>query len=204
MISCYEDETIIIEENNNELLHSTSTLTVLMRSVMAHDTTKDFVVTKSNCFSINFPYQLKVNGEIRSINHVQDIENISVEDELEHVFPLDVSFVNYEFSRVNSLSEFEALQQKCESEDLTYHKNNCAAFVYPIQVAVYDSNRQRFRTETFEHDLDGFTFIQNLSNGELFSINYPADIITHREHHFTIEGNNSLETHFKISSETCN
>jgi hypothetical protein len=201
---CFKDETIIIDENNDELLHSSSELTFLMREVMAHDTTKDFLVTKSNCFTINFPYQLKVDGEVRSINHLVDIEGLTEDHDIEYLFPIEVSFVNYTSNIVHSIEEFEHLQQKCTEENLDYHKNNCATFIYPIEVAVYDSNRQRFRTETIAHDFDGFQFIESLQVGELYSINYPTDIITHNENHFTIQNNTLLETHFKISSRTCN
>lgn len=204
MLSCYNDETIIIDENSDELLHGTSYLTLLMRDVMANDTTKDFTITNSNCFTFNLPYSLKIDGEIRTITQLSDIEDITEDHQIEYVFPLEVSFVNYTSLVVNFIEEFNELQQKCIDDNLDYHKNTCATFIYPIELEIYDTNRQRFRTEKITHDFEGFDFIRKLRVEELYSITYPTEIITQQENQFSITTNDLLETHFKISFNTCN
>lgn len=203
LVSCYDDDVIIIDENNERLLHAESELTILMKSVVAHDTTKDFVVTHSNCFTINLPYEIKVDGELRQINHYDDLEDITLEHSIIYVFPLEISFVNYESIVVNNQTELNLLNEKCDNEGLNYHKNTCAEFIYPIEIATYNTLSQRFDTVTLEHDYDGFVFIDNLSPNDLFSINYPTEIIISGNNHFSIEDNSNLALHFRTSSATC-
>ena len=61
--SCQKEEMVIIDENNNETLTSTSPLTGLITRVSQNPTAIDNVLDNSSCFKVKLPVTVIVNGQ---------------------------------------------------------------------------------------------------------------------------------------------
>lgn len=202
-ISCYDNETIIIEEEDNNALRFDDELTNLMKSVTSHDASFDDFIDQSHCFSINFPYQIVIEEEIFTIQNKDDLISFTEEQNIEVVFPIQVSLHTFEVKQVESIAQFNNLKQSCNEGSLNASHIPCADFIYPLKIASYNSNSRRFDELEFNSDVEAFTFLNNLDTSSVFEIKYPANIFMFHQNHFSIETNFSMNAHFAIANNTC-
>lgn len=203
--SCFENETILIDENEENNLRMDDELTSLMKSVSSHNAYYDDFIDDCYCFSINYPYQIKISEELHTINSDEDLYQFSntPNEEIELVFPVSVSLTNFENHTIKVKSEYEELKAQCEAGLLYDEHIDCAEFVYPMRIAGYNAQSRRFELNTFNHDQDLFTYLARLDNNSLYRIVYPTNIFMFHQEYFNIESNFGLETHFKIAHNTC-
>ena len=202
--SCYDNETIIIDESEEANLRVNDELTTLMKSVTSHDASFDDFIDGAHCFSINFPYDVVVDDEVIHINSNTDIIELSeLDDEIKIVFPISISLTNFEKHNITSNSELEELRQMC-ADGLFYDDHiSCADFIFPLKMAIYDTNSRRFNQLELNSNKEAFLFLNNLDQHSIYQIVYPANIFMFHQEHFSIENNFSLTTHFKIAHNTC-
>jgi len=204
MTSCYENETVIIDESEESNLRFDDELTTLMKSVTSHDASFDDFIDGSHCFSLKYPYQVVIQEELLDIQSDDDLQNLNnTESEIEIVFPVAINLVNFENHTVFTQTEFETLKQMCE-DGLMYEDNiNCADFIYPMELAIYNTQTRRFDKVIFNSNKNTFSFLNRLDSNSIFEVVYPANILMFQEEHFSIDNNFSLTTHFKIALSTC-
>ncbi|GGE07530.1 hypothetical protein [Psychroflexus salis] len=204
LTSCFENETVLINEENEENLYIDDDLTSLMKSVTSHKAYYDDFIDDSHCFSINFPYEIIINNEAHEINTYDDLDEYSdVDYEIELVYPLSISLTNFEIHNINNETELNSLKLQC-NEGILYDEHiECAEFVYPIKLTTYNTQSRRFDLIEINNDKDTFSFLNELDNYSIFRLVYPANIYMFQQEYFSIENNFSLETHFKIAHNTC-
>ncbi|GGE27693.1 hypothetical protein GCM10010832_05520 [Psychroflexus planctonicus] len=202
--SCYENETIVVEENEEANLRFDDDLTNLMKSVTSHDASYDDFIDDSHCFSINYPYKIQVGNEIRNIENEEDLEHLNNYDvEIEIIFPISISLINFEKHSISSEDELESVKQMC-NDGMFYEEHiNCADFIFPLTLAIYNTNSRRFNQVVLSSNKETFTFLDSLDQDSVFKVVYPANILMYEQEYFSIEDNFSLNTHFKIAHSTC-
>lgn len=202
--ACYENETIIIDENEEDNLRATDELTNLMKSVTSHNSSFDDHIDNSHCFSIAFPYKIIVNEDVITINSVEDVQNLD-EDETDFqiVYPISINLTNFEVHNISTNNELNELKQMCDDGWLYGEHIDCADFVYPLTLATYNTERRRFDKVELYSNKETFQFLDELDSDSIFEIVYPANIFMFQENYFSIENNFSLNTHFKIAHNSC-
>lgn len=202
--SCYDNEIIIIDESEENNLRVDDDLTTLMKSVTSHNASFDDLIDNCHCFSVNFPYQVIVEQQVIDINTEEDLNIfVNVDDEIEFVYPISISLTNFEVHNISSSIELNQLKEMCY-DGLFYEDHiDCANFIYPLRLAVYDPKSRRFDKIELNSNKETFLFLDGLDNDAVFEIEYPTNIFMFHQHYFRIESNFSLTTHFKIAHNTC-
>ncbi len=193
IISCQEEQLLIVEEQPDEALTIDEQLRDLVVSVAAHDGSFDDVVDNSSCFSIDFPYVCTYNGHEYPMNSRQSLEPWNKGDVLIPVFPVTITFANHLKAEVPDAETYKNLIALCASGDLFDEIINCVDLVYPISISTYDKVSSNFETLTLNHDKQTFETIVDFNENILVSVNYPIQIELENEVVLTIYSNDMLK-----------
>jgi hypothetical protein len=191
--ACQKEEFTVVEGQEEASFLADGQLTGLIQSVAAHDGSFDDIVDQSPCFSINFPYQVTFKGTVYTINSVADLSIFKEGDVVEPVFPIEISFANYQKDRIASSQAFTEYIQKCEDGLMYNDRITCVDFVYPIDVSVYDPVNSDFDLISFQHDKQTFTTIDDMDRIMIASIRFPIQLITDNGTRMEIAGNEDLK-----------
>lgn len=203
LFSCQKEELTVIDNQDETSFIEDTELVRLIMSVASHDGSFDNKVDKADCFSINFPYTIYLNGESHSVNSINDLLIIEEHDEVLPIFPIDITFANYIEATITTNEAFNELISKCDDGTLYNDKNTCQDFLYPIYVAVFNPDSNDFETISFDHDKDTFTTIVDFTSNTLAAIQYPIQIELIEGAVITVNNNANLKVLLSEQSTTC-
>ncbi len=194
LFACQEEEFTVVESKEDAIgVDEDRQLTSLMKLVSSHDGSFDNVVDDSDCFSINYPYMCSYNGELYTVNSVEDLAPFNMYDELIPEFPITMTLANYIEVEVPNLNAFETLISQCQNGQLFNERITCIDFVYPISVAIYNTETTNFDTLIFNHDRDTFTSLDLINENTVASVNYPVKMTTNTGLILTFNSNEELK-----------
>lgn len=199
-MGCYNDDGSVIETPHTS--HRASELTGIIKSITAHDGSFDDHIDNSSCYSLIFPYLLNVNGQQVEVYSIEDLEHISVDDDVDIIFPVQTIFFNYEVKTVHNLISYNLLNQTC-MRDFTIRINNCIHFEYPITVKIYNDFTRNFYTSSITNDKEMYLHFDNLHANDLFEIDYPVSILNHNNSSTIIHSNQDFTSLYFTSLEAC-
>lgn len=171
ILSCQKEELILNDGSEEEVLPKA--LSEMVMKVVIHDGSYDDVVDGGNCFSIDIPYAIELNGEEKIISSRNDYASIQTSDQISIKFPIMVTTYNHKSKVVKSESELLALASICLADD---EDIECVDFVYPFTFNVFDEARNRFKTVEVFHDRQIYEFMTSLDEKTIVAINYPIDL----------------------------
>lgn len=171
---CYNDDSEV-SMSSLEAAHKSSHMTSLIKSATFHQASFDDVIDGSSCFSLDFPYKVKVNLDVITIRSREDLLHLSEKDIVQIQYPVDLLFYNYTTHQVNSPSEFQNLQVQCDN---TFRELSslCVSFNYPIIVKDFNDINSSFDTHRFSSNKDFFLYLEHLHDSDMFEIQYPVII----------------------------
>ncbi len=199
MFGCYDDDLVIIEDEDINL-HNESELTHLLRGISSHNTVYDQLLDGSLCFSIEFPYQLKQdNGNIINVKNKEELSNFIANNnqEFDFLYPLNIKTADYESHKINHKRQHKELLEKCNQGEFFKDHIDCASLIYPIQLAVSDTQKLRFEKIEFNNSEELFNYLNNITSDIRFKIEYPLDLIILEDKHLESYNNLELETIIK-------
>ena len=186
MLSCYEDDAPLVEDENT--LHHSSDLSSKLQSITSHNASFDDVVDNAFCFSLVFPYELTVNDQLRVFNWAQDLSYLREEDTIEIVFPASIVFSDYTIQEVNSTSELNALANQCDDfQSITMF--NCYSINFPLTLKDYNDVNSSFQTHHFFNNKAIFLYLENLHDSDVYEIDYPITLLTKNSREIVINNN---------------
>ena len=123
--SCRTEEIELIQAPQEQVLEANSAVATLMQRIATNDGSNDNIIDNSNCFSIQLPVTVIVNGIeliINSESGFVDIEAIFDEfdddvDNLQIIFPITVILTDFSEIVINNISDFNALSSTCNGEN---------------------------------------------------------------------------------------
>lgn len=185
LTSCREEESVLIEGPQNETLKANSAVASLLSRTAMKDGSDDNIVDQANCFSIDFPYTVVVNGMELVVTSEEDLDTVEDifdefdddDDTLMIEFPVTIVLSDFSEVQINSMDEFEAFADDCEGENEFDDDIECLDLDYPITAAIYNSNNELIDTITIEDDKDLYFFIENLDEDDIVSIQFPITIV---------------------------
>lgn len=201
LLGCYSDDELVVESANTS--HRSSEITSIIKSMSAHYGAFDDAVDATSCFSINFPYQLLLNQQPTSITSMQDLESIVADDEIQIVYPVQITFFNYEEHHIANSSALLLAKQNCDM-DFNIRIFNCLQFAYPIQIKKYNDLTSNFDTYQLQNNKEVFLHFDNLHNNDLYEIDYPISVENINGQILQINSNAELTSAYFSSLETCN
>ena len=146
--SCQKEETTVIEPEEEETLTPNSNLVNLMTSITSHDGSVDDVLDNANCFSVNLPVTVNVNGVSVTIDTLEDLEILEGilnefdddDDVLEFLFPITIMFNDYSEIVIENEIELNTFVDGCfnQNDDVI----ECIDFQYPIEFSIFNTDFQ--------------------------------------------------------------
>jgi len=201
LVSCYDDDSIVIVSDNTA--HISAKLTNSMKSIALHDASFDDIIDNSSCFSLEFPYQVVVNAELKTINSKADLETLHENDEIEIVYPVSAVLFNYDKHQITSISGYEAVANACE-QNFNLSPHRCLDFEYPVTIKMYNQVGSSFQSMNMDHDQDLYTFLDNLHETDIYEIDYPIILNDHTTGTSkSISSNADFDTIFSNTPENC-
>lgn len=198
-ISCYNDDSEIIESSN--AANKSSELTTMIKSMSSHKASFDDHIDKSSCFSLVFPYQLKINSVTTTINSIEDISDLGLDDDIKIVYPVTAVFFDYAQHEMTSLIEHNSMIAFCE-KDFDVEPNSCMDFQYPITLKSFNEINGNFETSHLNSDKELFLFLDNLNDTDIYEIVYP--IVIHDSNLNSHRINSNLEFEAVVNSKPVN
>lgn len=200
-MGCYEDDSQILESENTS--HRSSELTTFIKSISLHNAAYDDVVDGSTCFSIVFPYQLSVNGTIKTISSIEELDDLHSDDNIEIVYPVSAVFYNYDRHQMASDSDMTIVKETCES-DFNLDSNACLDFQFPLTVKMYNRVGNDFHTIQLNSNEDIYTHFDNIHDTDVYEIEYPILLSdTHLNTTIYVNSNSEFESIFHNTLEDC-
>jgi len=203
LCACQKESLTVKETPEETSFLKDAQLVTLMQSVASHDGRFDNAVDKADCFSIDFPYRILLNGASHEINAINDLLIIDPSDTVSPVFPINITFANYVGTTVSSEENLQILIDRCLQGILYNDRITCVDFVYPVYVAVFDLGSSDFETISFDHDKDTFLTLTEFASDALASIHFPVQMITSEENIITISSNKMLKNFIEANEALC-
>ncbi len=200
LAGCYSEDSEIVQSERTS--HRTSELSLILRSLSAHEASFDNVIDNTSCFSIDFPYQINLNSESTTIAGLEDLANITQEDDIELIFPINTTFFNYESQEVLSQTEFNLIKNSC-NRDFNIILNLCYRLQYPVTFKEYNNLTESFETFHLHSDEEVFVHIQNLHDNDVYELEYPLILKDHNNASTFINSNDELFRLIGESSSDC-
>lgn len=193
-LSCQKEELTIIDEQEEVSFLEDGQLTNLIKSVASHDGSYDDLVDRSPCFSIDFPYQVIVNGKGYAINSISDLAILNKGDDIMPVFPIEITFANYIEADVPNVEVFQEFIDRCADGSMYNDRITCIDFAYPIDISVFDPVNSDFGIISFEHDKQTFTGVEEMDPLMIASIRFPILLVLDNGTRIQIADNQDLKS----------
>ena len=209
--SCRTEESEIINPSIEETLEANSTIAGLMSRVSLSDGSLDNIIDSANCFTVNLPVTVIVNGIEVTVNTEADyelIEDILDEsdddtDTVEIVFPITVTLADYTEVTLNSIEEFLALAITCPDEDEDDDDIECLDFVYPITATIFNPVTEELETIVIENDEQMYAFLEMIEDSDVVTVEFPISVILADGTTVVIEDLEELEAVIEEAEDSC-
>ncbi|RAJ17051.1 hypothetical protein [Olleya aquimaris] len=209
--SCRTEDMEIINPPEEETLVVNSTVANLMQRTASNDGSNDNIIDNSNCFNIQLPVTVFVNGLEIIVDSESDFETIEdIFDEMEDdedtitiQFPITIILADYTEVVINNLDEFEDFSDDCNGENEYDDDIECIDFQYPITVSVYNTNNQLIETITINNDNQLYNFIDEIDEDDIINIQFPITVILSDNTTIVINNLSELESTINNYEDDC-
>jgi len=168
-------------ENPNTNSVNSTTTNSLKRTSMYDGSFDDFL-DGASCSSILLPVTAKVNGVQVSVLSEADYQQvISIlgqynddQDTVALQFPLKVKLSNYTEVTVSSQTEYNAILAACTAAEVSGQSAISSVNIsFPITISTFDLSFKQTGSVVIASEQQLFAYMSNLSNTELYAVNYP-------------------------------
>ena len=209
--SCRTEEIELIQAPQEQVLEANSAVATLMQRIATNDGSNDNIIDNSNCFSIQLPVTVIVNGIeliINSESGFVDIEAIFDEfdddvDNLQIIFPITVILTDFSEIVINNISDFNALSSTCNGENESDDDIECIDFQYPITASIFNSNNEIIDSVTFNNDNDLYDFLDDIDENDIINIDFPITVILSDGTTLDINNLDELESTINTFQDDC-
>lgn len=185
MTSCRTEDDLSIDPPTESTLQANSVLASQIQNVTMNDGSVDNIVYNANCFTIQLPITVTINGVELTITEVNDydaLEDILDEfddddDNIDIDFPVTIILADYTEIEVNSLDQLDDLADDCNDENEIDDDIECLDFVYPITASVFNTNNEVIAAYTFTNDNNFYEFIDDIDEDDLVGFEFPLSIV---------------------------
>ncbi|MEX2350137.1 MAG: hypothetical protein WD554_04605, partial [Flavobacteriaceae bacterium] len=115
-MSCQKEESEFINETPDETLTASSVLAKLLLNTSQNSGSIDDFIDGTSCSSIQFPYQVIVNGQTLTLENEEDVLALSnTGASVTLVFPVTVVFEDFSTQVVNDQQALNTLGEICDT-----------------------------------------------------------------------------------------
>ncbi len=204
---CQQEESIVQQAPAG--LTASSALGTLLSRVSQNPTAMDNILDNSSCFGVNLPVTVLANGQQLTITDdsgyqaVAEIfaQSASDEDTVEFIYPITVTFQNFQQQSVASAAQMQSLMVQCGTDD-GLDEIACVAIQYPVTINTYDTLNQQAGNTTVNSNAQLFNFLVSASNMVL-EVVYPISVSISGGTAIPVNGNTELADLIEGAIGTC-
>ena len=209
--SCAKEEVINIDESDEPAIVATSKLADLIQRTSLNDGSKDNIIDRANCFNIQLPATVTVNGITLNVGSEDDFDTIEAifeefendEDELEISFPVTIILSDYTQLLINNENELNSYIDSCNGENEIDDDIECLDFQYPVGASVFNTISEIVTDIIVADDEEMYDFIDELSENDVATFTFPITMILSDGSQRSIISLNQLETEIELVKDDC-
>jgi hypothetical protein len=209
--SCRTEETEFIQAPQEETLVANSTIATLMLRTATNDGSFDNIIDGSNCFDVQFPVTVIVNGIEVTVNSNDDLDDIeAIFDEFEQdndilniIFPITIIQSDFATVVINNITELNTYSANCNGENEIDDDIECIDFQYPITASIFNTNSELIDAVTITNDNDLYDFIEDLDMSTIVTIDFPIVVILSDGEQVTVNNLIELEVTIENAKDDC-
>ncbi len=207
--SCQEERLETATPNAQETLVANTTLPQLMERISMLDGSADNFIDTANCFLVDLPVTVAINGTIIIVNNTNDysaiIELLNQSDgnAVAITYPITIVLSDYSEITIENQEQLQTQISNCSGPNQPDIDIECIDFQYPFSIAIFDTNFEVIETQNIINDETLFHFLATLSDGIVASINYPINLIETDGTVVSVNNNQELQTAIAAAENTC-
>jgi hypothetical protein len=175
------------------------------------DGSDDNIVDNANCFSLEFPFTVFVNGMEIMVTSEEDLDTVEDifdefdddDDTLEIDFPVTIVLSDFSEQEINSLEEFENFADDCEGENEYDEDIECIDIQYPVSASVFNANNELLDTITITNDKELYEFLEDLDEDDIVDIEFPITVVLSDGTEVSVSGLDTLEDIIDEAEDDC-
>lgn len=211
--SCQKEVVEVTNPNEAEALVANSELTTLISSTSKMDGSKDNIIDRASCMSVELPVTVIANGLEITIDSEEDYRVIKAifdefeddQDSLQIIFPITIVLADHTEIVVENRVALQNLAAECQGENQPDDDIECIDFQYPISFSVYNTDFQVINNVTIENDRQLFRFIHRVKQGEVFaSLDFPVTMELADGSTVVVHNNMELQNTINDAKDSCN
>ncbi len=190
-MSCQKEESEFINDTPDETLTASSVLAKLLLNTSQNSGSIDDFIDGTSCSSIQFPYQVIVNGQTLTLENEEDVLALSnTGASVTLVFPVTVVFEDFSTQVVNDQQVLNALGEICDTIDEAI---NCIDLVYPLTFFTYNADNEQTGTVVIDDNAALFVFLSSLDTGTYIALDFPIIVVLADGSNVTVTSNAQLQ-----------
>lgn len=209
--SCRTEEMEIIEPPQEQTLEVNSAVKTLMQRTVANDGSIDNIIDNANCVTIQLPVTVVVNGLEINVDSQEDFDTIEAifdefeddNDDLEIQFPITIILADFTEVVITNMNELESFTSNCSGENVSDDDIECLDFNYPIVASFFNTNNELLETISIMNDAEMYAFIENISENDIVTIQFPITVTTFDGQTITINNFTELENTINTYDDAC-
>jgi hypothetical protein len=209
--SCRTEEIEFVQAPPEDTLSPNSQLANLMQRTAMNDGSNDNIIDNANCFNIQFPFTITVNGVPLVITSSSDydlVENIFDEfdddtDTIAIEFPITIILNDFTSVVISSMNELYTYASNCNGENEIDDDIECLDFQYPITASIFNTNNELISSVTLTNDEQMYNFIDAIDENDIVSIDFPITIIISDGTTLTVNSLNELQNSIENFGDDC-
>ncbi|MFT3795890.1 hypothetical protein [Flavobacterium sp.] len=206
LIASCETESLVVRNSGIDNLSANDGLKTKVLRMSQSATAIDNLVDGTSCFSVQFPYNVSVNGQMVSVDSASDYQTVqdildangNNPDTVLLQFPVKVRYADYTESTLDDQTAFQAAVSGCSATD----ELSCIALRFPLEVKSYNPQSQSALTIHLQNNKALYGFLDRIG-GNVAAFAYPIDFVTPETTVISIQNNQELEAFIDTYLDEC-
>ncbi|PNQ74672.1 hypothetical protein C1T31_00570 [Hanstruepera neustonica] len=211
LTSCRKEELERIESPPENTLVPNSNVANLMKFTALNDGSNDNILDYANCFNIQLPVTVTVNGQELVINNDSDLNIVEIifeesDTDVDTIFfsyPITITLTDFTEVIINDYSELSNYASNCNGENIIDDDIECLDFIYPIGASVFNTNNELINTVSLQNDYELYEFIENIDSNDIVAIAFPISMVLFDGTQITVNNLMELESTINTFSDSC-
>jgi len=211
LMSCRSEEIIDTTINGEQALKGNSTVASLIQRTSLNDGSTDNIIDNANCFTVQLPVTIQVNGLEIIVDSEEDFETIEAifdefdddDDKLQIEFPITIILSDFTEISIIDENEFEDFLDDCNGENEDDDDIECLDFQYPIEVTIFNTTTEQTTNIIINSDKDMHDFIKDLDDNDIATIQFPITVVLADMTERSVENLDQLEDLIKDTEDDC-
>lgn len=183
-LSCRKEEFVSIPGPEEQPLANSMVADLLERTAL-NDGSNDNIIDNANCFNVELPVTVKVNGLDILVDSEEDFATIEAifdefdddDDVLEIMFPITIVLADFSEVVVADQTEFNSFSASCNGENVEDDDIECLDIQYPITASIFNQTTELFDNLSITSDLQLYNFIEDLDSDDIVDISFPLEVV---------------------------